>query len=168
MPLERQRQQMQDKSKSGSARSTWKGDLARPETKRSRAQRAYKLQACDDCGRPGTDRHHKDSDTGNNAPDNIAILCRRCHMASDGRLAKFISTSRSRLGPQSSKPCLNCAIPSKPLRTGRCHGCNEYFRRHRVERPCREDGLRINVSAKNAKATRDAKRAATLGGPNDD
>ncbi len=35
-----------------------------------------------------------------------------------------------------AKPCSNCSIPSKPLRKGRCHACNEYLRRNGKERPC--------------------------------
>lgn len=58
--------------------TTWRG--------RAQARRLYQLGACEDCGRPGVDRHHKDGDTDNNLPENIAILCRRCHQEEDGRL----------------------------------------------------------------------------------
>lgn len=70
----------------------WRGDVARDETKRARAQRAYSLAACESCGKKATDRHHIDGDPGNNAPENVARLCRRCHMMTDGRLEIFLTT----------------------------------------------------------------------------
>ena len=124
----------------GPARSTWKGDLAATGTKRQRAQRRYRLRACDRCGRPGMDRHHRDGNTGNNEPENIEILCRRCHMEIDGRLDRFKATSASLRGPQPRKRCSNCERLSKPLRRGRCHACNEYLRRQGSERPYVIDG----------------------------
>ncbi len=64
----------------------WKGDAAREGTKRARARRAYPLGKCERCERTAVDRHHIDGNTGNNAPENIARLCRRCHYAADGRI----------------------------------------------------------------------------------
>lgn len=119
---------------------SWKGDAARADSKRGRARRRFGLGVCEDCGRPATDRHHRDGDPGNNVSANIAPLCRRCHMAADGRLDVFRSTSASRLGPQPARPCCNCQRPSKPLRMGRCHACDEYLRRRGVERPYVHDG----------------------------
>lgn len=115
----------------------WKGDAARTETKRVRAQRAFALGVCehDGCDAPATDRHHVDGDTGNNARENLELLCRRHHMERDGRLERFLATSRSRLGPQPPKPCSNCGRDAKPLRRGRCRNCAEYLRRRGVERP---------------------------------
>ena len=115
----------------GERHYAWKGDLATVKSKRERAITLYELGDCEDCGKPARDRHHKDGNTGNNAPSNIAILCRRCHMAADGRLAKFryIPTI---LPP---KPCKTCGLPSKPLRRGLCHKCNEYLRRNGKPRP---------------------------------
>lgn len=72
----------------------WKGDAALPTTKRLRAQARYELGDCESCGAQATDRHHKDGDTGNNVPENIAILCRRCHMTIDGRLAQRDANGR--------------------------------------------------------------------------
>ena len=56
------------------------------QTGRCRAERMYPAQPCEVCGKPpggrGTvDRHHRDSDRLNNAPDNIAFLCRKHHHA---------------------------------------------------------------------------------------
>lgn len=85
---------------SGDKSTHWRGDEARPETKRRRAQKAFKLGKCESCPKPATDRHHKDGNTGNNNPDNIKILCRRCHMKEDGRLDKFLSTCRGLNGRQ--------------------------------------------------------------------
>lgn len=47
----------------------------------------YQLGLCERCGKAATDRHHKDANTGNNEASNIEMLCRRCHMEIDGRLA---------------------------------------------------------------------------------
>lgn len=71
----------------GSAHHNWKGDKVSIEGGHDRARRLYLLTMCESCGKPGRDRHHKDSNTANNMPDNITILCRRCHMKEDGRLA---------------------------------------------------------------------------------
>lgn len=105
----------------------WKGDKAKKSTKRQRAQRQYALGPCERCGEPGTDRHHKDDNTGNNVPTNIEILCRRCHMLTDGRLEKLIILVK--VPRQPLKPCINCGRIYKPLRHGRCGACDVYFRR---------------------------------------
>ena len=118
----------------------WKGDQALPDSKRGRARRRYRLGPCNRCGKPGVDRHHRDDNTGNNEPENVEILCRRCHMEIDGRLAIFRSTSASLRGPQPPNVCENCKRPMKPLRRGRCHACNEYRRRQGRERPYKVDG----------------------------
>jgi len=120
----------------GEASPSWKGDAASKTTKRRRAQKAYPLADCERCGEPATDGHHNDGDTGNNIPSNIEKLCRRCHMAADGRLEKFLNAgAQHRAVEQPAKPCLNCKRLAKPLRKGRCHACNEYLRRRGVERP---------------------------------
>lgn len=113
----------------------WKGKDARPETQRERCQRMYPLDGvvCEHkgCEKPATDRHHVSGDTNDNRRENIQLLCRRHHMEVDGRLDAL----REMVPPvQPPKPCANCGVPSKPLRKGRCHACNEYLRRHGVER----------------------------------
>ncbi len=37
--------------------------------------------------------------------------------------------------PKEAEACSNCSRLAKPLRRGRCHACNEYFRRKGFERP---------------------------------
>lgn len=120
----------------GNTHYAWKGDEAGTNTKRNRARRIYPLGPCVFCGQPGTDRHHRDENTGNNAPENIAILCRSCHMKIDGRLDALHQIDRH----QPAKLCINCHRPSKPLRRGRCHACHEYLTRRGVERPYIGDG----------------------------
>lgn len=65
----------------------------------------------------GVDRHHRDGNVGNNEPENIVILCRRCHMLIDGRLDAFRELGRaSSEGRRTSpSPCVVCGRPSKPL-----------------------------------------------------
>jgi len=68
----------------------WKGDAVSPEAARDRLKRRMPIHGpCEGCGAKASDRHHKDGNTRNNDPSNIAQLCRRCHMKADGRLAKI-------------------------------------------------------------------------------
>lgn len=60
-------------------------------------------------------------------------LCRRCHMAEDGRLKKFVEAGGSRFPVGFStplKPCTVCQREYKPLRRGLCMRCW-----HRAHRP---------------------------------
>src|SRR5262245_13374226 len=68
----------------GARHASWKGDQAKPQTGRGRALRLYPLGPCERCGRPGQERHHKNGVTTDNGPENVAILCHRCHMVVDG------------------------------------------------------------------------------------
>lgn len=65
--------------------------MPRPDAGRKRAQRLFPaLGICTECGsKPAVERHHRDGDTENNAPDNVTPVCRRCHMILDGRLAQL-------------------------------------------------------------------------------
>lgn len=111
----------------------WKGDAATVKSGRMRARKNYRqLGTCERCGTPATDRHHRNGNTLDNSQENIAHLCRRCHMIVDGRLDRFRAINPP---PKAPKPCAVCGRPSKPLRKGRCHACNEYFRRNEVDRP---------------------------------
>jgi len=106
----------------------WKGDAARHESKRGRAANYPRSGLCERCGNPGQDRHHRDGDPGNNDPRNVEFLCRRCHMAADGRLAALARYPRKKTHP---RPCLICgSLRDKRRWHGRCHACNEYWRRH--------------------------------------
>ena len=79
---------IQKRKRFGTEHHFWKGDKACQRTGRSRAERLYpKIGPCEECGNPNSERHHRDDNTLNNDPSNIAILCRKCHMRSDGRLA---------------------------------------------------------------------------------
>jgi len=155
---------------SGKAHYAWKGDAARTETKRARAQRMYQLGPCDSCGKPATDRHHRDDDTGNNAPENIGILCRRCHMLEDGRLDAFkqvAAANAAKLRARAPRPCRVCNAPSRVLSKGRCHNCAVYWWRTGEERtadrrgPVRGSG---NHNAKLSEADVVAIRSAAAGG----
>lgn len=108
-------------------RWNWKGEAATDSSKRERARTRYPLPSkCDECPSRATDRHHKDGDTGNNHPSNIAFLCRRCHMKADGRLDRFKALVPVPVQPP--KPCINCKQLSKPLRKGRCSRCYDHLR----------------------------------------
>ncbi len=77
-------------------------------------------------------------DPGNNAPENIAFLCRHHHMEADGRLEKFNEMRLANIEAmkRAPKPCKNCGVPYKPLRRGRCRNCAAYYYRHGEERRC--------------------------------
>lgn len=129
------------RGRSGPDNPGWRGDEARSETKRARAHRLYPdLGDCEECGKPATDRHHKDGNTGNNDRLNLAFLCRRCHMVVDGRLASLAALASQPKTKSPARPCINCGRMAKPLRKGRCGACNEYLRKRGVERPegCRQ------------------------------
>ena len=73
----------------------WKGESVSDRGGRSRALRMYpEAGTCSVCGGENAERHHIDENTANNIPENIAFLCRRCHMAGDGRLEAFIAMAR--------------------------------------------------------------------------
>lgn len=118
----------------GERHPAWKGDAATTTTKRERAQRRYQLGQCERCLKPATDRHHRDGDTGNNAPSNVELLCRRCHMIVDGRLSALRNRPRRRLPPRACRVCQRLEPPRRMWRD-RCHRCHEYWRRHGVDRP---------------------------------
>lgn len=81
--------------KRGEEHPNWKGDEITERSGRSRALRAFPDGPCEVCGEPA-ERHHKDGNTANNSPSNIAMLCRRHHMTADGRLDAFVKLDRSR------------------------------------------------------------------------
>jgi hypothetical protein len=60
-------------------------------------------------------------------------LCRRCHMAEDGRLAKFVTAKKE------PSPCLECSRLYKPLRRGLCGRCDTRRRRAAKLNPCCSD-----------------------------
>lgn len=51
--------------------------------------------------------------------------------------ARSAATRAASFTPSPPRPCMVCDVPYKPLRRGRCHSCNEYWRRHGAERPPR-------------------------------
>lgn len=79
----------------GEKHPLWKGDAASLAAGRMRAGRMYRnVGPCTRCGAEKGERHHIDSNPLNNEPDNIAILCRRCHQAVDGRREGLIALSK--------------------------------------------------------------------------
>ena len=106
------------------AKAIASGRLVRPST-------------CSACGKTGMiEGHHRDY----SKPLDVTWLCRRCHMAEDGRLDAIHSKEHYERMKSIPKPCSRCTRLSKPLRRGRCHPCNEYLRRRGKERPYINDG----------------------------
>jgi len=85
------------RQRTGAANPEWnKFSSTDPQQGRDRAKRRKVLGPCERCGKPGTDRHHKDDNPMNNAPDNIEVLCRRCHMITDGRMGALVKRMTER------------------------------------------------------------------------
>jgi hypothetical protein len=124
----------------GDGHSQWRGDQASVKSGRARAKRRYPLGPCEQCGQPATERHHRDENTLNNAPENIAILCRRCHMTLDGRLAALVA-SQVRFGPGPQKThCVQghelTPTNTVPVKGGgrRCRTCVQGYQQRRTAR----------------------------------
>lgn len=66
----------------GKNNGNWKGDEAKPEAGRLRAERMY------ECPK-GMQRHHKDGNPLNNTPENIAFVSAKQHVKIDGRTDKL-------------------------------------------------------------------------------
>lgn len=89
----------------GEKHHAWKGDAIKERSGRTRAKRAYPvIGACIRCGNPKAERHHKNGNTADNRPENIEIVCRRCHMKADGRLAALVASSIKHLALARSAP----------------------------------------------------------------
>lgn len=82
----------------GEKHHAWMGEDISEKGGRNRAIRRYReIGPCWSCGKEPAERHHIDGNTANNEVDNIAIVCRRCHMESDGRLDEFRELARRNL-----------------------------------------------------------------------
>lgn len=113
--------------------------LSKAQSAQLRLQRAVRggkilrPPQCDRCSKPcKPDAHHHDYAK----PLDVEWLCRQCHMVEDGRIGRLI-TSRVGLITVGLLPCINCKVPSKPLRRGRCEKCRLYWDKHGSERPYR-------------------------------
>ena len=87
------------RQQTGSANREW-GNLKSSKKAQGwdRAKRRFQLGACEVCGKPARDRHHRDDNPLNNGKANVMILCRRCHMQIDGRLAEIRQFRARQLG----------------------------------------------------------------------
>lgn len=78
----------------GERHPRWAGEAVSEKGGRKRALRMYPtIGPCTNCGAENTERHHIDANTANNHPSNIEVLCRRCHMATDGRLDRVTNVT---------------------------------------------------------------------------
>lgn len=109
----------------------WRKGEVGPAGGRFRARRLYELRPCDLCGGEAKDRHHVDGDTNNNAPENIQVLCRSCHMKVDGRAVRLseIGAEVSRIRSEEQTHCKNGHSLLDPT--------NVWFRSDRFGRICR-------------------------------
>lgn len=120
---------------SGERHYLWKRDGVTANRGRQRANRIFEQMPdlCEDCeAKPPMDRHHKDGNTANNDPANVAFLCRRCHMKRDGRLggapaprvpdtdlAETVRLYRSGLSMRAVEDVLGLAVSSVAHRLNR-------------------------------------------------
>lgn len=96
----------------------WKGDAIVERSGRSRALRMYPPEPCASCGAAKAERHHIDGNTSNNAPENVRFVCRKCHMAEDGRLERFIELAKAN---QAKAVAARDAKRTKPTHCPRGH-----------------------------------------------
>jgi 5-methylcytosine-specific restriction endonuclease McrA len=93
----------------GAEHGNWSGGKVSEKGGRARALHLYPvIGPCVSCGSPRSERHHRDENTANNHPANIVILCRRCHMKEDGRLAALKTGNRAK-GERNSHAVLTVA-----------------------------------------------------------
>jgi len=118
-------------------RANWKPETRAEYNGRAIARYRFPLGVCSACGAPATDRHHIDGNPTNNDLSNVTGLCRRCHMAADGRLEKIRASDVGRK-PFPPRPCASCSNPVLgPLRRGMCRHCYDIRRKHvRKSEPC--------------------------------
>lgn len=90
------------------------------------------LGPCEACGAVANDRHHRNGQPTDNRLENIAQLCRRCHMRADGRLIQIAAYDAARK-PQPPRICMACGKAHKPSRRGLCNACDK---RRRKGEPC--------------------------------
>lgn len=72
----------------GEKHPRWVGDNSTRHTGHRRAEKAFSPGACDVCAKPYTgghsvERHHKDGNSLNNGPQNVAFLCPKDHKAAE-------------------------------------------------------------------------------------
>lgn len=111
--------------KSGEEHHAWKGEDVSELAGRSRALRWYAPQPCEACGVAKAERHHIDGNTANNSPSNIRFVCRRCHMAEDGRLERFVELAKKN---QAKAIAARSAMP-KPTHCPRGHEYTKFNKR---------------------------------------
>jgi hypothetical protein len=101
---------------------------------RQRAQRMFTATRCVACGRSGIriERHHVDGNPLNNDPANVRVLCTRCHMEEDGRLAASADRlrARGRRAPRIYKGTV-CAVHACGLPAKNKGLCNAHYYRAR-------------------------------------
>ncbi len=111
-----------------------------PHTGRIQAQRLFPvMRSCERCGQGAKDRHHRDDNTLNNDPINVAFLCRRCHMETDGRLATFQAQAIARIAGTTEAAAVARRSRKKCKRGHELAGENLYVKPNgnRVCRACR-------------------------------
>lgn len=118
-------------SRIGPDNPNWKADSTHRGTHQTRAWRMYRADQCSECGAQPAERHHADGNRLNNESSNIAILCRRCHMLADGRLAAFVGNRQKPRDP--CRECGRATIGQRRHYRGLCRPC--YERQLHCKRP---------------------------------
>lgn len=87
---------VEKRKRRGEASWHWLGPDVSAVVGRKRALRLYpNIGPCTECGADKTERHHKDENPANNAPENIAVLCRKCHLREHARLRRLKGKSHA-------------------------------------------------------------------------
>jgi hypothetical protein len=137
---------IQKRIRRGAEHANWAGTDISEKGGRKRALRLYPPGPCVECAAPNGERHHEDGDTSNNEPHNVKMLCRRCHMQEDGRLAALKLAAAATIEKR-----LQAAASEKRART-ECH------RGH----PLSGENLHVHGSKRICKACREINRQAYL------
>lgn len=126
--------------KRGESHPNWKGDDITEKGGRTRALRMYpEIGPCCLCGSVRSERHRRDGNTANNSKSNIIPLCRKCHMASDGRIEKLKKTAPIRIPAMMAAGKERSASQVLCKRGHKLSGENLYINRgRRVCKECRK------------------------------
>lgn len=132
--------------RAGEQHYRWTGNAISRTGGRKRALKLYPENVpCEKCGAEKSERHHRDGDTANNSPGNIARLCGLCHKKEHAdilarlgeigkkNLAKANETRSANLPQAAARSGDSCPCCGRPMRVS---GSQKVARGRRVYIAC--------------------------------